>query len=74
LPKHIQQQARKTYRLWQSSPNHPSLHFQRIGQRCEAYSVRVGQGWRAIGFKLDDTIIWFWIGSHADYDYVIATL
>lgn len=74
LPNHIREQARKNYRLWKANPTHPSLHFKHIGQRIEAFSVRVGQGWRAIGLKTDDTIIWFWIGSHADYDRIIGTL
>ena len=73
LPGDIQKQARKSYQLWKANPTHPSLHFKRIGLRVEAYSVRVGQGWRAVGIKADDTVIWFWIGSHADYDRVITS-
>ena len=37
------------------------------------YSVRIGRGWRALGYKTDGTtIIWFWIGSHADYDRILS--
>ena len=32
---------------------------------------RVGIGWRAVGVRDGDTMIWFWIGSHADYDRVV---
>ena len=74
LPDTVRQQARKCYQLWKSDHTHPSLNFKRVGLRIDAYSVRVGHSWRAIGLKADDTLIWFWIGSHADYDRVIASL
>ena len=74
LPTQIREQARKTYRLWKADPTHPSLHFKRISQRIEAFSVRVGQGWRAVGLKNDDTMIWFWIGSHAEYDRLLQQM
>ena len=35
------------------------------------YSVRVGLGWRWV-FWEDNTISWFWIGSHAEYDTLIS--
>jgi hypothetical protein len=28
--------------------------------------------YRAIGVLSDDEIVWFWIGTHAEYDRVIA--
>jgi len=37
----------------------------------EVYSVRVGLHYRALGTAVDDGIIWFWIGTHADYDKLI---
>jgi len=30
--------------------------------------------WRAVGIRDDDDMIWFWIGSHAEYDKLIAQL
>jgi len=68
LPKRIQHLARKNYRLWENNPSYPSLHFKPIGTKRAIYSIRVGIGWRALGVKKGDTIIWFWIGSHADYE------
>jgi hypothetical protein len=68
LPAEIREQARKCYQLWKDDPSHPSLRFKRIGIRTESYSVRVGKGWRAVGVKSGETLIWFWIGSHAGYD------
>jgi hypothetical protein len=39
------------------------------------YSVRVGRAWRALGLRRDyDRMVWFWIGSHADYDRLLSQI
>ena len=35
-------------------------------------SVRVGMAHRALGVNVADGVLWFWIGSHADYDWIIG--
>ncbi len=72
LPDAVKAQARKSYRLWKSDPSHPSSHFNRIHNHEAMYSVRVSKGWRALGLLEGDTIHWFWIGSHAEYDRLIG--
>ncbi len=74
LPDSVQDQARKNYRLWKANPSHPGLHFKCIHRSEQLYSVRVGIGWRAVGYLDHDTISWFWIGSHADYDKLLRQL
>lgn len=71
LPPGIQEQAKRAYSLWQQDPYHESLQFKRIHSKKEIYSVRIGIHWRALGVKDSDAIVWFWIGSHADYDKLI---
>lgn len=71
LPTEVRARARKNYRLWQQNPSHPSLHFKRVHSADPIYSIRVGLRWRALGLLEWDTIHWFWIGSHADYDGMI---
>jgi hypothetical protein len=71
LPDSVKIQARKNYRLWRADPTHPGLHFKRIHGHEEMYSVRIGLGWRAVGLLEGDTIYWFWIGSHAEYDKLL---
>jgi hypothetical protein len=71
LPEAVRDLARKNYRLWRDNPAHPSLRFKKIHAHEDLYSVRIGQGWRALGLLEGDTITWFWIGSHADYDKLI---
>jgi hypothetical protein len=34
----------------------------------------VGLGHRALGIVDDDIIVWFWIGTHAEYDRLLRTL
>jgi hypothetical protein len=33
--------------------------------------VRVGLNYRAVGVRDGQDVIWFWIGSHAEYDKLI---
>ena len=75
LPQEVQQQARAAYRLWRRDPRHPSLHFKRVHPTEPFYSVRVGRGWRALGIqRTPDQMLWFWIGSHGDYDRLLSQL
>jgi len=74
LPDAVQSKARKNYQLWRNDPKHPSLQFKKIHGHDELFSVRIGIGWRALGLVEDDTIFWFWIGSHAEYDSVLHKL
>jgi hypothetical protein len=74
LPDSVKTQAQKSYRLWRANPTHPGLHFKRIHGHEALYSVRVGVGWRALGLLEGDTIYWYWIGSHAEYDKLLKQL
>jgi mRNA-degrading endonuclease RelE of RelBE toxin-antitoxin system len=74
LPKHIQHQARKAYRLFQQNPHHPSLQFKQVHPTKPIYSVRITADYRAVGVREGDEIVWFWIGSPADYERLIANL
>lgn len=72
LPDEVKSLARKNYRLWLANPRHPGLHFKRIAKKEPIYSVRIGIGWKALGLVEEDTATWFWIGSHAEYQKLIA--
>lgn len=68
LPEEIQEQARRSCRLFRADPRHPSLRFKKVEQLENVYSVRIGLGYRALGVLEGSVVTWFWIGSHADYD------
>jgi hypothetical protein len=64
----IRENARKAYRLWAKNPFHPSLHFKCIDSEEAIWSVRITRSYRALGVLEGDTVTWFWIGSHDDYE------
>ncbi len=74
LPAHVQRQAREAYRLFRNNPRHPGLHFKQVCADPPTYSARVGISYRSVGVLDGDTVIWFWIGTHADYDKLLAHL
>jgi hypothetical protein len=72
LPDEARRQAYAAYRLFKRNPSHPSLRFRQIGSSGTIYSVRIGIGYRALGRReTDDLIVWFWIGTHAEYDRLL---
>lgn len=74
MPSQVQKQAREAYRLFQQNSAHPGLRFKQVHLDPPIYSARVGIGYRALGTLDGDTVIWFWIGSHAEYDKLLAQL
>jgi len=75
LPERVQKTARKNYKLWKQNPSHPSLEFKKLNTEQPTYSVRAGIGWRAVGvIKDSETIVWFWIGFHSNYDKLLKKL
>lgn len=74
LPDRIKKQARDAYKLFRDDPYHPSLHFKRIHSTQPVFSVRVTLDYRAAGLLKENCMIWFWIGSHAEYEKTIKIL
>lgn len=65
LPDPIRELADKKFKLLKSDPRHPSLHFKKVGVYR---SVRVGLSYRALATEVEGGLLWFWIGTHAEYD------
>ncbi len=74
LPATVQQQAREAYRLFRENAAHPGLRFKKVHPDPPVYSARVGISYRAVGILDGDTLVWFWIGSHANYDRLLTHL
>jgi hypothetical protein len=51
------------------TPSHPSLHFKKVNKY---WSVRIGKAYRALGIEVKNGILWFWIGTHYEYDRLIS--
>jgi len=71
LPLDVQREARRAYGLFQGNPGHPSLHFKKVQGEDDIYSARIGPDYRALAVMKKDRIVWYWIGSHSDYDRLI---
>jgi hypothetical protein len=74
LPTEVQQQARKAYLLWSTNPNHPTLSLKRVDEEEPIYSARVSGRYWVPGVLEGDTVIWFWIGDHEEYDRLLKDL
>ena len=74
LPPQVQAQARSAYRLFQENPAHQGLQFKQVHTIQPIFSARVGLGYRAVAWREGDAVIWFWIGSHAEYDGLLRRL
>jgi len=46
----------------------PVVTLKKVGR---FWSVRIGSRYRALAVDVDGGLLWFWIGSHADYDAII---
>ena len=68
LPSSVQCLADRNYAILKENPKHPSLHFKKVGRY---WSVRIGIRYRALAVEVEDGLLWFWIGSHSQYDKLI---
>ncbi|VAW40232.1 hypothetical protein MNBD_CHLOROFLEXI01-1590 [hydrothermal vent metagenome] len=71
LPKEVQNLADKNFQLLKADPYHSSLHFKKVGKQNQLWSVRVSRQYRALGREKPEGIVWFWIGSHGEYDKLL---
>jgi hypothetical protein len=71
LPEDIQHRAREAYRRFRRDPSHPSLRFKPVHPTEPIYSARVSGSYRALCVLDGDVAVWFWIGSHAEYDRIL---
>ena len=70
LPVAVRELADRNYEILKANPKHPSLHLKKVGRY---WSVRVGISYRALAVEVSEGLVWFWIGSHAQYDRLIGT-
>lgn len=74
LPESVQRQANEAYQIFRTNPSHPGLAFKQVNPHGPIYSARIGIHYRALAVRKQDEVIWFWIGSHADYDKLLSRL
>ena len=69
VPAEIRRLADRSYSILKTDSSHPSLHLKKTGS---LWSVRVGLHYRALAAEVDRDLVWFWLGSHADYDRLVG--
>ncbi len=74
LPEQVQQQTRAAYRQFKENPGHPLLRFKIVHQKLPIYYARISKNYRAVGQLDGDLIIWFWVGSHTEYEKLLSGL
>ena len=74
LPQQVKEQTRAAYRQFKEDPSHPSLRFKKVHPDLPIYSARITRNYRAVGQLEGDTVIWSWVGSHADYEKFLGQL
>uniref|UniRef100_Q01T81 ParE-like toxin domain-containing protein n=1 Tax=Solibacter usitatus (strain Ellin6076) TaxID=234267 RepID=Q01T81_SOLUE len=71
LPDEIKLRAKRAYQLFRRNPAHPGLGFKKVHNQDDIYSARIGLGYRALAQLDGEDVVWFWIGTHAEYDRIL---
>ena len=53
------------------TPSTPAWILSGSAGKLPVYSIRIGRSWRALGRRDEDTVTWFWIGSHEAYNTLL---
>jgi hypothetical protein len=69
LPQEVQKLADQAYEHLKQDPQYPSVRLKKVGR---FWSARVGSGYRALAVEGSDGLVWFWIGTHAEYDNLLG--
>ncbi len=69
LPEPIQLLADKNFELLKANLSHRSLRFKKVGKYR---TVRVGLHYRALATEAGEDLLWFWIGTHSEYDKLVG--
>lgn len=72
LPERVQDEADEAYQQFKETPDAHGLNFKQIVGTY--YSARVGGAYRALAVRRATYWLWFWIGTHADYDRILDQL
>ena len=65
LPPNLQRRVLQKFQLLRQNPRHPSLRFKKVG---DLWAIRVSRGYRALARQEEGDFIWFWVGTHSEYE------
>jgi Txe/YoeB family toxin of Txe-Axe toxin-antitoxin module len=69
----VQKRALAAFRQFERNPFHPGLRFKEVSHQDGWWSARISDSHRALGVRDRDDIVWFWIGTHAEYDQLLRS-
>jgi hypothetical protein len=69
LPANVRKLADEAFAHLEQDPQYPALHLKKVGR---FWSARVGGNYRALAIEAADGLVWFWIGTHAEYDKLLG--
>jgi mRNA-degrading endonuclease HigB of HigAB toxin-antitoxin module len=74
LPDHVRKQAYMAYDQFKRDMHASALDCKAVTSRQgkTLYSVRVGIHYRVLADLRSGELYWFWIGTHAEYDKLLA--
>lgn len=67
----VRREAQEAYRLFRANPAHPGLQFKKLQGEGDIYSARIGLNYRALAIMRKNRVLWYWIGTHSDYDRLV---
>lgn len=74
LPAHIQRIAEAAFLAFSEDSSRPSLRLHALNDggrgrhKKSSFSVSITRDYRAIYTVVENTNVWYWVGSHADAD------
>ncbi len=68
FPQSLKKKLDKQFLLLAQDEKYPSLQFKKTGNY---WSFRIDGGYRALGKELPEGILWFWAGTHDEYERLI---
>ena len=69
LDPEVRDLADRCFALLKADPRHRSLRLKKVG---DYWSARVGLHHRALAVEVDEGLMWTWIGTHDEYERLIA--
>lgn len=69
LPHDAKAKVTSNYKQWRADPS--SVDFRPLKGKPDIWRVSIGLYWRALGRDEGDSIVWYWVGSHNDYDKLV---
>lgn len=72
LPPEAQEKAREAFRQFRKDPDNPWLNFKKLRGFPNYWSARITLSYRAVAVREGETLVWFWIGNHTEFDKTFA--